>query len=224
MKIPAIDLELGRETPHIAVVMVNPGERYPWRRPYARNLRPNSEAWQAEFEDKRRDEWKLQHGAKLDKLMRAMKKRGIAVYFVGLPILGSRMPLTTRRSSMNSFASAPSSTACASSTFSRHSPTTAPAAHKVPISPAKSAKCASVTVFASRKPATAELAYFVEREIKRDIAQARTERSIPLAGTEAERRRIRPAATATAGFGARPVSRPSREPRLVPAPRRGRNP
>src|SRR5262249_25784693 len=35
-----------------------------------------------------------------------------------------------------------------------------------------------------------KLAYFVEREVKRDVTQARSERSIPLAGAEAEQKRI----------------------------------
>jgi hypothetical protein len=37
-----------------------------------------------------------------------------------------------------------------------------------------------------------KLAHFVEREVKRDIAQARTERSIPLAGDAAEQSRVNP--------------------------------
>jgi hypothetical protein len=37
-----------------------------------------------------------------------------------------------------------------------------------------------------------KLAHFVERELKRDIVQARAQRSIPLAGGEAEQRLIRP--------------------------------
>ena len=37
-----------------------------------------------------------------------------------------------------------------------------------------------------------KLAHFVERELKRDIAQARTERSIPLAGDAAEQSRVNP--------------------------------
>ncbi len=37
-----------------------------------------------------------------------------------------------------------------------------------------------------------KLAHFVERELKRDIVQARTERSIPLAGDNAEQARVNP--------------------------------
>ncbi len=37
-----------------------------------------------------------------------------------------------------------------------------------------------------------KLAHFVERELKRDISQARTERSIPLAGDTAEQSRVNP--------------------------------
>ncbi len=37
-----------------------------------------------------------------------------------------------------------------------------------------------------------KLAYFVEREIRRDLTQAKNERNIPLAGAEAEQRRLLP--------------------------------
>ncbi len=40
----------------------------------------------------------------------------------------------------------------------------------------------------------AKLAHFVEREVKRDLAQAKNERSIPLAGSEDEQARINPSA------------------------------
>ena len=39
-------------------------------------------------------------------------------------------------------------------------------------------------------PGYRKLAHFVEREIKRDLTQARNDRSIPLAGAEAEQKRI----------------------------------
>ena len=44
-----------------------------------------------------------------------------------------------------------------------------------------------------------KLAHFVERELKRDIVQARTERSIPLAGDPAEQSRVNPGEGAAQG-------------------------
>lgn len=43
-----------------------------------------------------------------------------------------------------------------------------------------------------------KLAHFVERDIKRDVAQAVAERAVPLAGTEAEQKRINPGKIAAA--------------------------
>jgi uncharacterized protein len=43
------------------------------------------------------------------------------------------------------------------------------------------------------QPGNRKLAFFVERELKKDITQARNDRDIPLAGSEAEQRRMIPA-------------------------------
>jgi hypothetical protein len=44
-----------------------------------------------------------------------------------------------------------------------------------------------------------KLAFFVEREIKRDLTQAKAERNVPLAGSEPEQSKIHPTAAAAAG-------------------------
>lgn len=200
----AIDQELGREPAHIAVIMVNPGERYPWRLPYPRNLRPNSEAWQNEF-DRRRDEWKAQNGAKLDRLMRTLKRRGVAAYFVSLPILRRQEAtddaqmvneLIRERTFVNGmrFIDVLATFADEQGAYNEDGPDLAGKIRQM-----RERDGVHFTQAGYRK-----LAYFVEREIKRDIAQARTERSIPLAGAEAEQRRIRPVQAALAP-GARPA-------------------
>lgn len=196
----AIDVELGRETAHIAVIMLNPGERYPWRLPFPRGVRPNTDAWTAEF-DKRRDEWKAQHGAKLDRLMRVLKKRGVAAYFVSLPIL-RRQEATDDAQIVNELVRERTfvngmrfidvlSTFADDGTYSAQGPDLTGKIRQL-----RENDGVHFTAAGYRK-----LAYFVEREIKRDIAQARTERSIPLAGSEPEQKRIRPIKTAAAEPG-----------------------
>ncbi|MFM9938592.1 MAG: DUF459 domain-containing protein [Hyphomicrobiaceae bacterium] len=201
----AIDTELGRELAHIAVVMINPGDRYPWRQPFPRGMRANSDAWKDEF-DRRRDEWKAVHGAKLDKLMRTLKRRGAAAYFVGLPILRRQEPtddaqivneLVRERAYVNGmrFIDVLATFADEDGAYTQQGPDLAGKIRQL-----RENDGVHFTSAGYRK-----LAYFVEREIKRDIAQARTERSIPLAGTEAEQKRIRPVKTAAADA---PTARP----------------
>lgn len=198
----AIDLELSREPAHIAVVMINPGERYPWRQPFPRGVRPNTEAWTTEF-DRRRDEWKAVHGAKLDKLMRVLKKRGVAAYFVSLPIL-RRQDATDDAQIVNELVRERAfvngmrfidvlATFADDSTYSAQGPDLA----------GKIRQLRENDGVHFTQPGYRKLAYFVEREIKRDIAQAKTERSIPLAGSEIEQKRIRP--IKAAGPGAAPA-------------------
>lgn len=186
----AIDTELGRDPVHIAVVMFNPADRYPWRQSLGR--RQGSEAWREEF-DRRRDDWKAQYGARLDRLMRAFKRRGIAAYFVGLPILRRQdatddaqilNELVRERAYVNGmrYIDVLATFADEEGVYSAQGPDLTGRIRQL-----READGIHFTPAGYRK-----LAHFVEREIKRDVTQARSERSIPLAGAEPEQRRIRP--------------------------------
>lgn len=188
-----IDGEFGRDNVQIAVVMLNPADRYPWRQSYPRQLRPGSETWKEEF-DRRRDEWKVGHAPRLDELMRTMKRRGVAAYFVGLPILRRQEAtddaqavneLVRERAYVNGmkFIDVLSVFADEDGVYSAQGPDLTGRIRQL-----RENDGVHFTAAGYRK-----LAHFIERDIKRDIAQARTERSIPLAGTEAEQKRIRPA-------------------------------
>ena len=211
----AIDTELGREISHIAVVMLNPADRFPWRQPYARNLRAGSEAWKDEF-DRRRDEWKATFGPKLDRLMRAFKKRGVAAYFVGLPILRRQEAtddaqaineLVRERTFVNGmkFIDIISVFADEDGVYSAQGPDLAGKIRQM-----RDGDGVHFTSAGYRK-----LAHFIERDVKRDIAQARTERTIPLLGAEVEQKRIRPVRLAAPDPAGRPGT-------TVPAPKSDR--
>jgi len=186
----AIDTELGGDPVHIAVVMLNPADRYPWRQSFGR--RYGSEAWREEF-DRRRDDWKAQYGARLDRLMRAFKRRGIAAYFVGLPILRRQEAtddaqvlneLVRERAYVNGmrYIDVLATFADEEGVYSSQGPDLTGRVRQL-----RESDGIHFTAAGYRK-----LAHFVEREIKRDVAQARSERSTPLAGAEPEQRRIRP--------------------------------
>jgi hypothetical protein len=65
-----------------------------------------------------------------------------------------------------------------------------------------------------------KLAHFVEREVKRDVVQARAQRSIPLAGSEAEQRLIRPAQKTTSAAAGRSASATTPGAKSGPSPSR----
>jgi hypothetical protein len=204
----AIETELAREPAHVAVIMFNPAWGFPWRQSYdRRRFPPGSEAWKDEF-DRRRDEWKAAHGPRLDRLMRAFKRRNAAVYVVGLPIL-RRQEATDDAQALNElareravangmrFIDVLATFADEGGVYTAHGPDLTGKSRQL-----RESDGVHFTQAGYRK-----LAHFVEREIKRDIALARSERSIPLAGTEAEQKRIRPQKVA-APAAATPPARP----------------
>ena len=212
---PAIEAELGREPPHIAVVMLNPTSGFPWRQPYdRRKFPPGTEAWKDEF-DRRRDEWKVLYGARLDRINRAFRRRNIAVYWVGLPILRRQEStddaqiineLVRERATFNGmkYVDVLASFADEGGAYNAYGPDLA----------GKSRQLRETDGVHFTQPGYRKLAHFIERELKRDITQARSDRNIPLAGAETEQRRIRPIKPATpatpvaAGPGARPGTAP----------------
>jgi uncharacterized protein len=171
--------DAGRDTVHIAVVMIGYNERYHIRT----SLRERVEFGTPE--------WREEYGRRVDRLARALKKRGMAVYWVGLPLM--------RRPDLNETAQLINDVVRERAYLSgiKYVDITAHFADEVgnytPYGPDVAGKQRLVrdvdgvlfTWTGYRK-----LAHFVEREIKRDLTLARSERSIPLAGSEAEQKRI----------------------------------
>lgn len=171
--------EAGRDTVHVAVVMIGYNERYHIRA----SARERIEFGTAE--------WREEYGRRVDRLAKTLKKRGMAVYWVGLPIM--------RKAELNDTAQLINDVVRERAYLNgiKYIDTAAHFADELgnytPYGPDVAGKQRLVrdvdgvlfTWAGFRK-----LAYFVERDIKRDLTLSRSERSIPLAGSEAEQKRI----------------------------------
>jgi hypothetical protein len=204
-EVRAIEGNLARLPVHIAVVAVGLWDRNSWRPPQGgRRAAVGSEEWKAEY------------GRRVDRLMRTLKQKGAAVYWVGLPIL--RRPdasddmqmineLVRERAYVNSqrFIDVFAQFADEHGGYSAYGPDLEGKARLL-----READGVHFTQAGYRK-----LAHFVERELRRDVNQARSERNIPLAGAEAEQKRIRPfksapPASASAAKSAAPADKDSK--------------
>lgn len=174
-----------KEPLHIAVIMLGTSDRVALRAPDGRRVNVGS------------DEWKEEYGRRVDRITRALKRRGAAVYWVGLPIV-SRSDMNEDVRMLNSvfrerallngikFIDIYEAFADELGQYTQYGPDLTGKQRLL-----RSGDGIYFTTVGYRK-----VAYFVEREIKRDLIQAKNERDIPLAGSEAEQRRISPKAQA----------------------------
>lgn len=176
----AIETNLSRAPVHVAVVMVGLYDRYAWRPQSMRRINAGS------------DEWKAEYGRRIDRLMKLLKGKGAALYWVGLPIMrraeasdDAQMVngIVRERALVNGqkFIDTYVQFSDETGAYSAYGPEL-----DGKIRLLREADGAHFTQAGNRK-----LAHFVEREIRRDVNQARSERTIPLAGAEAEQKRIR---------------------------------
>lgn len=192
-ELKAIEAEVGRETPNIAVILLGLNDRVPLRAPNGRRFAVGA------------DEWRGEYGRRLDKLMRLFRGKSVAVYWVGLPIMrrqdiaddAQMMGGVVRERALANgarFLDVLPSFANVDGTFTTYGPDVTGKNRML-----RDQDGVHFTAAGYRK-----LAFFVEREIKRDMGQARAEKPIPLAGDEAEQKRIRPVkASAQPGATAR---------------------
>ncbi len=200
-----IEGEIEREPPNIAIIMPNLIQRLPWREGFDRRFPPGSEARREEI-DRRRDVWKAEYGPRVDKLMRAFKRKTVAVYWVGLPIMRNNFAsedaqvineMIRERAKINGgkFIDVYAGFADEEGTYQLWGPDLEGKSRQM-----REQDGIHFTAAGYRK-----LAHFVEKEIKRDVTQARTERNVPLAGGEEEQKRVRPATTVPVAALARPA-------------------
>jgi hypothetical protein len=136
-------------------------------------------------------EWREEYGKRVDRLIKTLKRKGIALYWVGLPIM--------RRYEVNEPAQAMNDIAREKAYLNgikfidilAHFADEA--GNYTPYGPDITGKQrllreADGVLFTA--PGNRKLALFVEQEIKRDLNQAKNERAIPLAGNEAEQKRV----------------------------------
>ena len=173
--------ELARSNAHIVVIMIGLNDRYPMRLANGRRAPVGSDVWQQEY------------GRRVDRIMRAFRAQRIAVYWVGLPIV--RRPDINEELVAISGVIRERAYAAGQKMIDIYAATTNEDGRYNPYGPdisgtnrlLRQGDGITFTQAGNRK-----LAHFVERELKRDITQARAQRSIPLAGSESEQRLIRP--------------------------------
>jgi uncharacterized protein len=173
--------ESAREVVHVGVVMLGYGDRNHFRVPGGKRIQLGTEEWRAEY------------GRRADRVIKALKRRNTAVYWVGLPIL--RRPeanddaviineVIRERAFLNGikFVDIYAGFADAEGNYDRYGPDISGKPQLL-----READGILFTTIGNRK-----LANFVERDIKRDLAAARNARVIPLAGSDAEQQRVNP--------------------------------
>lgn len=179
-KLQGIEEQLGQSQPHIAVVMLGAWDRVSMKGTGKRTTFGTPE-------------WKAEYAARADRVMKALKRKNIAVYWVGLPnvrrsdmaedvqmmnqILRDRIYLNGMK-----YIDAYAGFADENGEYSSYGPDVTGKSRLL-----RDGDGVYFTVAGYRK-----LAHFVERDLKRDLTQAKGERAVPLAGTEEEQAKINP--------------------------------
>jgi uncharacterized protein len=136
-------------------------------------------------------EWREEYGRRVDRLIKVLKKRGVALYWVGQPIMRryetndpaqTMNDIVREKSYLNGirYIDIQAQFADESGNYTAWGPDIAGKQRLL-----RENDGVLFTPAGYRK-----LAYFVESEIKRDMNQAKTERTIPLAGSESEQKRV----------------------------------
>jgi hypothetical protein len=182
--------EASKDTFHIGVVMLGFWDRIHMRiSPRDRLVLGSSE-------------WREEYGKRVDRLIKTLKRKGLALYWVGLPIM-RRSDVNETAQAMNDivreraylngikFIDIQAQFADESGNYAPYGPDISGKQRLL-----READGMLFTGAGNRK-----LALFVEQEIKRDLNLAKNERAIPLAGNEAEQKRVAALRPRPAGEG-----------------------
>jgi hypothetical protein len=171
--------EISRDTVHIAVVMIGLNDRFHIRSGPRDRIMLGTDAWRDEY------------GKRVDRFIKALKKRNMAIYWVGQPIM--------RRPDVNEPVQAMNAIVREKAYLNgvKYIDTIPhfvdDAGNFAPFGPditGKQRQMRDAEGVLFSWAGYRKLAHFVEREIRRDLTQARSERNIPLAGAEVEQKRI----------------------------------
>jgi uncharacterized protein len=168
-----------REVVHIGVIMIGAGDRFALRLATGRRLAFGSEEWREEY------------GRRVDRLIKALKRQKIALYWIGLPIMrrsdandDAQMinDIVREKAYLNGikFIDIRAQFADEAGNYSAYGPDLTGKNRLL-----RESDGVLFTSAGDRK-----LAHFVEQEIKRDLIEARNQRAIPLAGNEGEQMRV----------------------------------
>lgn len=193
-QLKALDEALKRDGISIAVVMLGTQERVSVKMANGRRAAFGTDEWRAEL------------GRRVELVARTFKKHSVAVYWVSLPIM-RRHEANEDAQTINAvirergypagvrYIDAHAGFADEDSEYSPRGPDIAGQTTQL-----RSADGVGFTAAGNRK-----LAHFVERELKRDLNQARSDRNIPLAGDEKEQAKVNPGNLAKAAPLAKPA-------------------
>ena len=171
--------EASKEPLHIAVIMIGYGDRIAIRQDARERYVLGS------------PEWREEYGRRVDRFIKILKRRNVGLYWVSQPIM-RRYEVNDPAQMMNDivrdkaylngikFIDIQAQFADESGNYSAYGPDITGRQRLL-----READGVGFTHAGNRK-----LALFVEQEIKRDLSQARKERSIPLAGSESEQERV----------------------------------
>lgn len=203
-QLKVLDETITREQTAITVVMIGPQDRIAFKGPNGKKLWIDSDEWKAEF------------GRQVDMVMKLLKRQKQAVYWVSLPNVRRSEPnedvqvlneIIRERVYLNGlkYIDAYAGFADEGGGYSAMGPDIAGKIRLL-----RESNGVSFTDAGNRK-----LAHFVEREMRRDLIQAKSDRTIPLAGNEAEQAAISNSRNAAAKI-AKPVA-PGASPPVAPA-------
>lgn len=180
-KTAALEQKITAQPLNIAIVMIGEDGRYPFRNAQGKRIPVGSDPWIAEYT------------RRIDRLMRAFKRKNASVYWVGLPNfarndaneLAQRMNDVIReRAYLNGYkyVDAYQGFTDENGRYSAYGPDLEGAIRLLRLRDG-----VSFTDAGNRK-----LAHFVEKELRSDLIQAKANRNIPLLGAEAEQEKINP--------------------------------
>lgn len=180
-KAKAFEDAINSEPINIAIVMMGEDDRVSFRNAEGRRVPVGTPEWVAEY------------SRRLDRLMKAIKRKNAGVYWVGLPNLARveaneqalLMNETIReRAYLNGFKYIDSAAGFAdeNGAYSAYGPDLA---GKIRV--LRERDGVHFTEAGNRK-----LAHFVEKDLRRDLNQAKSNRNVPLLGAEAEQAKINP--------------------------------
>jgi hypothetical protein len=180
-KLVTLEENLKAASPQIAIVMMGAWDRVSVRDASGKRVMVGTEGWKREY------------AARSDRLLKLLKRRNIAVYWVGLPSV-RRYDANEDVQTMNSilreriylngakYIDTYAGFADENGGYSAYGPDV-----NGKIRLLRAGDGVYFTWEGNRK-----LAYFVDRELRRDLNQARADRTIPLDGNETEQAKINP--------------------------------
>ncbi len=176
------------DKPHIAVIFLGIADRTGMRLANGRRLRVGAEGWRE------------QYGARVDRITRMLRGQSVMVYWIGLPIMRSEdwnedvnemNTLFRERVTANGgrFIDIYADTADETGEFVYRGPDVTGKVVRL-----RDGDGIDFTSAGYRK-----VAFYVERQLRRDMARAREERVVPLAGSTEEQARLKAEVSALTG-------------------------